>query len=262
MEKISELPQTFKQFQHQFTQHLRHPEKNPRPLKTPSKRMKVYNELVFNGFEDVLSGCFPVLKKILKTKKWEKLIRDFIVEHSCQTPFYRQIPDEFMEYLQKERKENRTDPPCLVSLAHYEWMELVLHLSTEETDQTTIHSDGNLLENLPIFAATATLLSYFYPVHQIGPTFQPKKPANEPFYYLLFRNEEDQVRFIVLNPVSARLVELLLNRGRNERISGKNALEKIAEELKHPDLKVILEEGLKTLNELKMEGAILGVLRK
>ncbi len=258
MQKNLDLLPTFKKFQVQFTKHLRHPKKNPRPENTNAKRMNVYTDLVFTGFEDVLSGCFPVLKKVLKRKKWEKLVRDFMVEHSCQTPFYRQIPDEFIEYLQQEREEKKEDPPFLISLAHYEWMELALYLSIKEISEKNFNPKGNLLENRPIFTPTATLLSYFYPVHQIGPTLQPKKPSKEPFYYLLFRNTKDQVRFIVLNPLSARLVDLIINSG----ITGEEALLRIAEEIKHPDPKIILRNGEKTLKEFKKEGAILGARQK
>src|SRR3990167_9190503 len=120
MQKTLESLQDFKKFQYQFTNHIRYPRKNRKPVGVPAERMKVYNELVFNGFEDVLAGCFPVLKKILKIRKWTRLVRDFLAGHSCQKPFYRQIPDEFIEYLQNERKSNQEDPPFLLSLAHYE----------------------------------------------------------------------------------------------------------------------------------------------
>ena len=273
MQKTVESLPDFEKFQVQFTKHLRDPQKNPRPVGTPANRMKVYQELVFNGFEEVLSGCFPILKKILKKRKWNQLVRDFMIEHSCQKPFYRQIPDEFVEYLQNERKPNSEDLPFLTSLAHYEWMELVLFLSPNEIDQIKINSKGDLLENRPAFVPTSTLLNYPYPVHQIGPNFQPKKPSNELFYYLLFRNLEDEVRFVVLNPVSAKLVDLLMNKTpplkkgdpggfiMNE-LTGKEALQQIAEELHHPNPEIVFEGGLKTLNELKKEGAILGILKK
>ena len=51
------------------------------------------------------------------------------------------------------------------------------------------------------------LLAYDWPVQRIGPLWRPRKPA--PVQLLVYRDAGDAVRFMQLNPVTARLVALL-----------------------------------------------------
>ena len=114
----SELP-LFQQYQFTFTRHIRDPRQYKRPAGIEARRMKIYNELLFNNIEGFLLACFPVLRKVLGKAKWKKLARDFFSTHRCHTPFFRQIPDEFVHYLKVERGGHAGDPAFLQDLAHY-----------------------------------------------------------------------------------------------------------------------------------------------
>jgi uncharacterized protein len=248
----------FQKFQLQFTGHIRNPKKNPRPSGVPARRMAVYNELLFNNIEDVLSGCFPVLKQILGKRKWKILVRGFFAEHSCRRPFFRQVPDEFLDYLEKERKPHKEDPPFLKDLAHYEWVELDLFVSDAEIDETRIDPRGDLLKERPAFAPALRLLAYPFEVHRIGPKDRPDSPSGETFHYLVFRNNKDEVEFVVLNPVTARLVSLLIH----DPLTGREAIEKITQELEYPHPQTVLQGGHQILRELREKSAILGTWKK
>jgi hypothetical protein len=65
----------------------------------------------------------------------------------------------------------------------------------------------------------------------------------------------DAVRFIELNPVSARLVALLQETG----ASGTAACVQVAGELQHPDPAAVIAHGAALLRELRDAGALLGV---
>jgi hypothetical protein len=54
----------------------------------------------------------------------------------------------------------------------------------------------------------AWVLAYQWPVHQIGPGFQPRKPG-DPCYLAVYRDSSDEVQFMVLNAATARLLELI-----------------------------------------------------
>lgn len=243
----------FQAFQFEFTRHIRDPKANPRPADVPARRMKIYNELLFNNLEGFLLACFPVLRQILGKRKWTALVRDFFAEHRCHTPLFRQIPDEFIQYLQSGRGERDSDPPFMRELAHYEWIELVLSVSNKEAP-AEIDADGDLLTGRPFLNPVLTLLQYRYPVHRIGPRFKPEVPPAEATHLLVFRDTEFSVRFIELNPVSARLVQLLEE---NQR-SGEQALLRVARELKYPDPRAVIEGGQAILGNLRAEGAIIG----
>ena len=70
------------------------------------------------------------------------MLLDFIAEHRCLTPYYRQIPDEFVQYLQQERKR-ADDWPFLAELAHFEWIELQLSIAEAEPVTRKPLSDAN-----------------------------------------------------------------------------------------------------------------------
>ncbi len=240
-----------KNFQRGFTQHIRNPKLNKKPKDVPPKAMNVYNELLFNTIEDVLAGCFPICKDVLGKTKWTKLVRNFFTEHSCTRPFYRQVPEEFVEYLAEERN-NPQDPDCLPYLAHYEWVELDLFASQESPDE--IHTKGNFLEAKIIFIKPCKLLSYPYPVHEIKKGTSFKKIKEGDFYYLFYRNDEGNVDWMLLSPAQAKLIHLLLDKS----LPLRKAFTQIAKELKMPE-EFIIQSGMESLKEFQKKGIILNI---
>jgi len=244
----------FQSFQYAFTAHVRDPQTHPRPKGVPARRMRVYNELLFNNLESFLLACFPVSRKLLGARRWRKLVRAFFAEHRCRSPFFRQIPEEFVKYLRENRAGHPDDPRFLPDLAHYEWVELALDVSPIEPELDAIDYDGDLLAGRPALNPVAMLLSYAWPVHRIGPRFRPQQADPEPSHILVFRDLNDRVRFIVLNSVSARLATLL----HEGRLTGREALETIVREVRHPDPAVVLGGGRQMLKSLRTEQAVLG----
>jgi len=244
----------FKKFQFQFTRHIRNPKKNPRPAGVPARRMNVYNELLFNNIEGVLAACFPVLKLILKARRWKGLVRDFFSEHECHSPFFREVPKEFVEYLEKERRPQPADPCFLKALAHYEWIELALFVEEGKAKDRKMKPEGDLLKGIPLFNPVLKRVSYPFSVHRLSPRYQPKRPEKEPSHYLVFRNRSDEVEFMKLNPLSARLVDLLLM----GKLTGGKALEKIVKESSTLNPDSLRDGGAKILEEFREKGVILG----
>lgn len=180
------------------------------------------------------------------------------MHHQCRSPLFRQIPEEFLRYLETAHDyPEQTLPPYLKSLAHYEWIELALAVADVSVEMTTVDVAGDLLEGSPVLAPALALLSYDYPVQQISPRFKPKVPLAEPVHLLVFRNAADDVQFVEINQVTSRLLAIL----QTGSVTGRQALEKIATEMAHPDPQAIIEFGLPILLDLKTQGAILGVLR-
>lgn len=251
MKSSADLP-AFQQYQLQFASHIRNPKAKLRPPKVAAKRMRVYTEIVFNNLESSVAACFPVAKKTLGIRAWEKLIRRFFSQHQCHSPLFRQIPEEFLRFL--ETAEDL--PPYLKSLAHYEWIELTLAVADVSLDMASVNSEGDLLADRPVFSPALALLSYDYPVQLISPRFKPKLRLTQAVNLLVFRDVEDNVRFIELNAVTARLVGIL----QAEALTGRQALEKLAVEMAHPEPQTIIQFGGDILEDLRTQGAILGVL--
>lgn len=253
MEVKSALP-AFQQYQYAFTSHIRNPQVKKRPRGVEARRMKVYNELLYNNLEGFLLACFPVLRQVLGKRNWSRLVRDFFSSHRCHTPFFRQIPDEFVHYLKNERGECVEDPVFLQDMAHYEWVELMLSVSNKEIELDHIDIDGDLMRNRPALNPLLSLQSYQYPVQRISPRFKPGAAQKEETHFAILRNKNDEVKFILINPVSLRLLTLLQSTTHN----GAEVLLQIAAELKHPNPDFILEAGSEMLQSLRVAEVILG----
>lgn len=249
-----EVP-AFQQYQLDFSAHIRNPKENPRPQGVEARRMKIYNELLYNNLEGFLLACFPVLQRILGSRKWAKLVREFFAEHQCHTPFFRQIPDEFVQYLQNERGTREDDPHFLQDLAHYEWIELILSVSAKEIDLSQINEAGDLMDGQPVLNPILSLQTYNYAVHRISPKFKPTAQQKETTHIAILRNRDDAVKFVLVNAVSKRFLELLLEKAQ----SGREALLQIAKELNHPNPEVVLAGGQEMMQSLKQAEVILGV---
>ena len=240
----------FQQYQLQFAGHIRNPAEKPKPAKVPVHRMRVYTQIVFNNLESSVSACFPICKKLLGSRAWKRLIRGFFAEHHCSSPLFRKIPEEFLQYLQSVPEL----PPYFYSLAHYEWVELAISLTDAEVDETQLDARVDLLDRQPVFAPAMALLSYDYPVHLISPRNKPAAPSAQPIHLLVFRDRQDDVRFVELNPVTARLLESL----QAGSVTCHQALKQIAAELGHPNADAVIDFGMSVIAELRHQGAILG----
>ena len=252
MNKRAELP-AFQRYQLQFASHIRNPTKRKQPYGVVSKRMRVYTEIVFNNLYASVSACFPVVRQVLGIRAWRRLVRNFFVQHRCHSPLFRQIPEEFLHYLDGlDEIALAALPPFLKQLAHYEWIELALAVADVAAPQ--VDPEGDLLAEQPVLAPALALLNYDYPVQRISRRFKPTTP--EPVNLLVFRNAEDEVRFVELNAVTARLLAILLG----ESLSGREALEQVAAELAHPDPQTVVQFGLNILADLRTQGVILGTV--
>ena len=251
----TDLP-IFMQKQYEFASHIRNPEKYPRPGDVTEQRMDVYNELFYNNVEDFMATSFPVLRSILDDKAWHTLIRDYFEQHRSTTPLFPEMPREFLKYLENERTENKDDFPFLHELAHYEWVELALSLLDQDIEDIKVNADGDLLSGVPVLSPLAWPLTYQYPVQQIGPDFLPEQPGDTPIFLLVYRDIDDEIHFLDINPVTARLLQLIQE---DKGLSGEEILNLIAEELNHPNPQVVIEGGLQILHDMKLRNVILGV---
>lgn len=245
----------FKKHQYEFTAHIRNPQANDRPEGIEDRRMGIYRELLYNNVEGFIASGFPVLRDIYNDEDWHEMVRDFFANHQCQSPYFLEISQEFIDYLQNERQPQQGDPAGLVELAHYEWVELALHVSDESISMDNIDANGDLLEGRPVFSPLAWPLAYQFPVHTMGPDNLPQEAPEQPSYLVVYRNRNDKVNFLEINPVTARLISLLQE---NESFTGLDAIEHIAKEMNHPNPDVVKQGGLAALQELQQYGIILG----
>lgn len=220
--------------------------------------MAIYRRLFFNNVSSLLRQGFPVLYRCLGQSRWDTLMRQFLSEHRATTPLFPALGQELVTYLSEGREARPDDPAFMLELAHYEWVEAALLFSDDEASPDIADPNGDLLAGVPLVSPLAWTLSYRFPVHRIGPDFQPQAPDPEPTHLVVYRNRADAVEFLKINLVTQRLLQLL--KAQDQR-SGLDALKTIAAELRHPDPEQVIRFGAGLLADLRARHILLGTRR-
>ncbi len=248
----------FKAVQLDFAAHIRNPELNPAPGDIEARRMKIYADLFFNNIKSFLDSAFPIAAEVVGAARWRQIVRDFVHLHPSESPFFLQISEEFLTFL---HEQNYADlPGFLLELCHYEWVELSLDVATEPEQSPLLAAKDPagpdyLMGRLAISSLVRALV-YHYPVHEIGASNQPSSPPASPTYLLVYRNSQNEVRFLQSNPVTHRLLELLAEQ------DAASALQTIGSELRAAGRSIsdekLFDQGRQTLAHLCDLGIIQG----
>ncbi|NNM00689.1 MAG: DUF2063 domain-containing protein [Gammaproteobacteria bacterium] len=245
----------FLELQYRFTANVRNPDGSPLPEGIEDRRMQVYRDLMFNNVSNFLGGSFPVLRKVLGEDAWRAIMRDYFATHRARTPLFPRMPREFLAYLETERAVD-DDPGFMLELARYEWMESAAAIDSREIDMAGIDPGGDLLDGVAVVNPLTWPAAFRYAVHRIKPDSVPDQPLPQPVYLVVFRDRDDKVGFMELNPVTARLLELMLSAdGRSVR----ELLYRIAREIEHPNPDAVIDGGRAILERFLERGVVLGV---
>ena len=243
----------FTDIQQSFMDYIRDPSK-PLPDGIEPRRMVIYRELFFNNVNGFVSSAFPVLKSLYDEQAWLTLVQQFFVEHNCHTPIFVEIAGEFLAFLQQYEMKD-SDPKFLLELAHYEWLELVVATKQSSEQQQKLQAD--LLLSRPLqLSVCAKVAQYQYDVQHISVDYQPIEPPSQPQFFCVYRDVEEEVSFLQLNPLTAQVLALIEQRTQQQTSIG---FDEIIHELigfyphMHPDtmingcvqmLKQMVEKGI------------------
>ncbi|WP_299513064.1 putative DNA-binding domain-containing protein [uncultured Limnohabitans sp.] len=238
----------FQKFQRDLAQHLRDPHHTRRPAGVPARRMTVYNELLFNNVCGFVDSCFPVCRQLLGETRWRRLCRTFYRDWPSHTPWFREIPREFVRYL-SEHHIAQPLPVWLADLARYEWAELAVDVMDA---QPPAHDpQGNMMQASVLINPARVDVVSPWPVHRIGPDWQPRK--SEPTILVVFRDAQLDVQFTEINAVTAHVLSLL-----DQGLSGQQAFAQLAADMNHPDPQALMGFGQQLLISLREQGVLLG----
>jgi len=249
-----------------FAAHLRDPDHVPPPAGIEPRRMAIYRELFFNNLVDLLGGSFPVARRILGTTRWRRLVREFYAHHHAHTPYFLELPGEFLGWLTARTAGAADEPAFLQELAHYEWVELALQISEASNDDVDPEPGGEpgsdrrraLLDGAPVLSPLAWPVAYRWPVHQLSPRYAPASPPDVPTLLLLRRERDGTVRFSELSPLAFRLLQRLAE---SPELSGREQLQALAQEAAAPDPATFIESGAALLEQMLASGVLLAPRR-
>lgn len=252
---MAPAPRALAEFQQAFTGYIRDPQHAAPPPEIALDRMQLYAELVFGNVERVMSNMFPVLKSRLTECQWHGLARAFFSDHELHDPLFQSMPREFLRYLE-QRTPAADDPPYLLELAHWEWVDYALSIDVNEISLDGVDRDGDLLRGLPVLNPLVWMLSYQYPVQRYRDEAPDGETPGAPTYLVAYRDLEDRVGYLELNAVTARLLETI---DAGEYGSGEAMLRALAAELGKDGDEGFIALGAQMLEELRGRGIVLGV---
>lgn len=171
-----------------------------------ARRLSVYQELFFNNVEGFLSNSFPVLKSLFDSASWQNLARRFFIEHSCESPHFIEISEEFLQFL--SQTPEALPKPWMLELAHYEWVELAASISDVLTEKqreegieliSSLHSGSTRAEALLsdwtlVLPQHCFPLAYNYPVHTVSSNNQ--SVAQQATFLIVYQIEEFEIKFL------------------------------------------------------------------
>ena len=213
--------------------------------------MDVYAGLVYQNIDNFLARTFRMVRRILSDAHWDAMVRDFVHRHVSGSPYFRQISEEFLVYLETER-DAPGDPPFLLELCHFEWVAFALDLSDAEpfSEPRDATAEASVLDLPLALSPVARPLRYRFPVHRIGPDFQPAVPPKQATWLIGYRDEAEQVRFMTSNEVTVRLLQIL-----GDAPSARDALRQVAAELER-DTERIIDFGADIVERLIALGIV------
>ncbi|MCL1143992.1 DNA-binding domain-containing protein [Shewanella gaetbuli] len=196
----------FIETQQGFMDYIRDPKK-PLPADIEPRRMKVYRELFFNNVNGFVTNAFPVLNSLYAEEHWLSLVQQFFSQHDCHSPIFIDIAGEFLQFLQQyELTEN--DPVFMLELAHYEWLEL--YIATVQSNQSQKSFSVDVLQSTPLqMASSAKVAQYQFDVQHISVDYQPIEPPQQPQYFCVYRDQQEEVSFLQLNPLTAQVLAFI-----------------------------------------------------
>lgn len=255
---MAERPE-FQTRQFAFAAYIRDPENAALPEGADPRRMAVYRDLFFNNLRNLLATTFPVLRRVLGDTGWRHLVRAFMKEHRARTPYFPQLPREFVDFLESGPVVGADEFPFLAELAQHEYAELEVALCAGIDDPDAVDPGGDLLAGIPVACAASCVHSYRWPVHRIAADHVPTGPAAEPVHLAVFRGADDKVRFAELNAVTAALYARVRDNPAN--LSGRRLLEGLAREVGYADAEMFVGHGARMFDEMLGLGLIAGTVR-
>ena len=250
---MTDVPK-FQQKQFALAAHLRDPANIAAPDGIEDRRLAIYRRLFHNNLVNLLASTFPVLRELHGETAWRDLVRSFMVQHKAHTPYFPQVPREFLDFLQANPPNAIDKWPFLLELAHYEWIELAVSIA-KDVDTAGIDPQGDLLNGIPQISPHAELLEYVYPVHRISPAFLPTEPPDDPTWLVVYRRPDDSIGFLELSPISAELLRRVRD---NATLTGKELLYALAQAAGVDDRDGFAQHGLQALTDMRTHHIVTG----
>lgn len=227
-------------------------------MRIPKERLLTYRRLTTANIENLLKKTFPLLFRWIPTETRMQLMRLFLSE-KIQSNQYRQIPQEFINFLNRDSQSKSFLTKRLLQLADYELAEYDLIFN--DALQKPLSIDPNTpLENARLVLNPALVLKcYDYPVHAVSETNDPASLPDKESPVLLYRDPLDfKICSLRLSPNSYIFLEVFSNTPQRLLTEG---LEEMTSRLPQPDPQGFIRECLEFLKTLIDKRIVIALMR-
>ena len=196
----------FQRIQLEFANYIRDPVHNTMPPGIERRRMDIYKRLFFNNLASFCAKAFKSFRPFVDDNHWDTLIRGFMRDHECSSPYFKDIPLAFVEYLERFDREI-SDYPFMSEMCHLDAIKMQLRLAPDAARcrNLDIGEDGTFVQR----SSTVRLLSYQWPVHKLTPSTWNSQQPKQPTWLIAFRDRNDQVEVLGTNVYTQRMLEVL-----------------------------------------------------
>jgi hypothetical protein len=165
-------------------------------------RLLAYRELVRASLWDPVDAVFPMARALVGGAAWPACREAFLAAGSVRSRHYRDIPVAFVEWLAATGWGAKAWP-ALLSLAHYELVEVLVSLAPDPGAIPGLASEPSADRTLRLHPA-AHLLTYPFAVHRA--TVERPRPAPGPTHLLAYRDSQDAYRLLELTAATSALL--------------------------------------------------------
>lgn len=142
-----------------------------------ARRLGVYRGLVRASLLDPLGDAYPLTQSLLdEAGLWEPLLDAFLASRAVTSLYYRDIPPTFLAWL-AETAPHADRYPWLLSLAHYEYMELEI-LRWPEPELTDPLGEVPTPASRALFHGAFRNLAYGWRVHEADEDAPEPEPGS------------------------------------------------------------------------------------
>ncbi len=175
--------------------------RGPYSALTNTGREKIYYHLLRANLHEVLANIYPRVIDNVGAENWAFLLDEFLRQHRAATPYFYQLPDEFLSFLWHNKAEYE-QWPWLWALAHFEWMELV----------ATVADEALPAPNTALIRCTPLLYycQYEYAVYPLDKEYTALARRAYPWQGVVYRNGQHEVQWFALEPWPALLLQAIL----------------------------------------------------
>ena len=171
------------------------------------ERLLVYRSLVHNRMRNTIAEFLPRVVARIGSKRLTQDFAEFMHQRAARSPYLRDVPQEFVEWVTPRWLEDPAVDDYLVDLARHELLAQDVANDPAGGDLPT--GEGVALEWPLRFDGAARLMSYGYAVHLLDKGTSDA-PERRPIALLVYRDMKYKVRYLELTSFGAAILRRLM----------------------------------------------------